>query len=95
MSCPRHQRILRVQSKAHDFVGFRAVSAYFNGAIHRLIGPFYRDLLNLAYAAYAGWRDASGPHAPPLRQRLGPTWRCIGQPYACPMQLPYSTGFEG
>jgi hypothetical protein len=34
-----------------------------------------------------GWRDASGPHAAPLRQRVGTVWRCIGQPYACSMQL--------
>lgn len=43
---PRHQRILGVQSKAHDFVGFRAVSVHFHGLIHRFIGAFYRDLLN-------------------------------------------------
>ena len=33
----------------------------------------------------------SSPHAAPLRRRLDPEWWCIGQPYACPMQMPYST----
>ena len=43
----------------------------------------------------AGWRDASGSHAAPLRRRLGLALNCIGQPYACPMQLPYSTFESG
>jgi len=42
----------------------------------------------LAYAAYAGWRDASGPRAAPSRRRARPGPRCIGQPYACPCSCP-------
>ncbi|MHB8293441.1 MAG: MBL fold metallo-hydrolase [Acidimicrobiales bacterium] len=60
-----------------------------------LSGLFIGTYSILAYAAYAGWRDASGPHAASLRPRFGRGWRCIGQPYACPMQLPQLNLSEG
>ena len=50
-----------------------------------LSGLFIGTYSTLAYAAYAHVRGASGLHAAPLRKRFGPTERCIGQPYACPM----------
>jgi hypothetical protein len=60
-----------------------------------LSGLFLGTYSTSAYAAYAGWRDASGPQPAPLRRRFGPGWRCIGQPYACPMHVPYSTFESG
>ncbi len=40
-----------------------------------------------------GGATSSGPHAAPSCRRLGPWWRCLGQPYECPIQLPYPTPF--
>jgi hypothetical protein len=73
------------------FVLFQRIST---GLSTGLSGLFIGTYSALAYAAYAGWRDASGPHAAPLRRRIGPVWPCIRQPYACPMQLPYSTSWR-
>jgi hypothetical protein len=73
------------------FVLFQPIST---GLSTGLSGLFIGTYSTLAYAAYARVRGASGPHAAPLRQRFGPAWACIGQPYACPMQLPYSTFAE-
>jgi hypothetical protein len=70
------------------FVLFQRIST---GLSTGLSGLFIGTYSALAYAAYAGWRYASGPHAAPLRLRVGPVWRCIGQPYARPMQVPCST----
>ena len=73
------------------FVLFQRIAT---GLSTGLSGLFIGTYSALAYAAYAGWRDASGPHAAPLRRRVGTVRRCIGQPYACPMQLHYSTSWR-
>lgn len=46
------------------FVLFRCIST---GLSTGLSGLFIGTYSPLAYAAYAGWRDASGPHAAPSR----------------------------
>src|SRR5664280_3916902 len=67
----------RKPTKSWAFVLFqRTPTALSTGLSGLFIGTYSTS----AYAAYAGWRDASGPHAAPLRQRFGPGWRCIGQP---------------
>lgn len=82
----------RKPTSSWAFVLFQPVST---GLSTGLSGLFIGTYSTLAYAAYARVRGASGRHAAPLRQRFGPAWACIGQPYACPMQLPYSTFESG
>jgi hypothetical protein len=69
------------------FVLFRRTS---RGLSTGLSGLFIGTDSPLAYAAYARVRGPRGLHAAPFRRGSEPGWRCIGQPYACPMQLPYS-----
>ena len=63
------------------FVLFQCMST---GLSTGLSGLFIGTYSTFAYAAYAGWRDASGPHAAPSRRRLGPEWRCMGQALCMP-----------